>query len=162
LVPLVHPERWDPTTRDLEQRGVEVITRGDGLRLDLKGFLEQRRDLYDVVLISRPHNMKEALPLVRECAPRARVVYDAEAIFAQRDLQLLHLQGIEVSGSIAESRIREEAGLVRSADSVTAVSAADARTLTTMGAVRVAVVGHNQDARPPSSAFDEQADPSSI
>src|SRR5207244_11973309 len=91
LFPLLHPERLDPTTRDLEQRGVEVITRGDGRRLDLKGFLEQRRDLYDVVLISRPHNMKEALPIVRRFAPRARVVYEVEAIYAECVLRQVRL-----------------------------------------------------------------------
>ena len=158
LFPLLYPERLEPCTGNLQALGIEVITGRGDRRLDLRAFLEQRTGLYDLVLISRPHNMKEALPLVRECAPRARVVYDAEAIFAQRDLQLLHLQGIEVSGSIAESRIREEAGLVRSADSVTAVSAADARTLTSMGAVSVQVVGHHVDVRPTSRSFDERAD----
>lgn len=157
LFPLLHPERLDPTTRDLEQRGVEVITRGDGRRLDLKDFLEQRRDLYDVVLISRPHNMKEALPIVRRFAPRARVVYDAEAIFAERELRLLRLQGGAFNERFAQARIRLEGSLVGQADAITAVSAHEAKILEQFGARRTYVVGHSLDLRPTAPGYDERA-----
>lgn len=158
LFPLLYPERLDPTTRDLEQRGVEVITRGDGRRLDLKGFLEQRRDLYDVVLISRPHNMKEALPIVRRFAPSAHVVYDAEAIFAERELRLLRLQGGAFNDRFAQARIRLEGGLVGQADAITAVSAHEAKILGQFGARRTYVVGHSVDLRPTAPGYDERAD----
>jgi GT2 family glycosyltransferase/glycosyltransferase involved in cell wall biosynthesis len=155
--PFLYPERNEPSTSELQALGVEVITRDDGRRLNLKQFLERRRDLYEVVLISRPHNMKEALPLVREAAPHARLVYDAEAIFAERELQLRRLHGITTSDTAARATISREGSLVAKADAVTAVSEHEARTLASFGARRTYVVGHQLNARPTSTRFQDRA-----
>lgn len=67
-------------------REVEIVT-GRGIT-GLAEFLRERADYYDVVVVSRPHNMDRFL-----CACRAApaflastsLVYDAEAIFATRE-----------------------------------------------------------------------------
>jgi glycosyltransferase involved in cell wall biosynthesis len=120
--------------------------------------MERRPEHYDVILISRPHNMKEALGFIREVAPRARIVYDAEAIFALRDLQLLALNGTPASVVAADSLVRNEVSLVRSADAVTAVSIREADTFREFGVPEAHVVGHLADPRPTRTAFKDRAD----
>jgi GT2 family glycosyltransferase/glycosyltransferase involved in cell wall biosynthesis len=155
--PLQDPEPIQPCTSDLEALGIEVITRRGGPRLDLETFLKRRSGHYDVVLISRPHNMKEALPFLRKVAPRARIVYDAEAIFAVRDLQLLELKGIPAGRAIAEAMIRDEVSLARSADAVTAVSRREAHVFEDFGVPGALVVGHSLEPRPASTPFSHRA-----
>jgi GT2 family glycosyltransferase len=155
--PLLFPERLEPCTSDLQGLGVEVITGAGDRRLDLKEFLECRSDHYDVILISRPHNMKEALPFIREAAPRARIVYDAEAIFAMRELQLLALDGAPARADVADALVREEASLVRSADAVTAVSSQEAKTFRDFGVRQTHVVGHLVEPRPTRAAFADRS-----
>lgn len=155
--PLLFPERLEPCTSELEAIGVEVITGAGDRRLDLKEFLERRPDHYDVILVSRPHNMREAAPFVRAASPRARIVYDAEAIFAMRELQLLALEGAPASANVAEALVRDEASLVRSADAVTAVSPREASTFRDFGVLETHVVGHLVDPRPTPAPFVDRS-----
>lgn len=155
---LQDPERLEPCTSELEARGIEVITGPAGRKLDLKRFLEQRPGHYDVVLISRPHNMSEVAPFVRDAAPGARLVYDAEAIYAQRDLQKLRLEGATVNGATAETMIRDEMELVRPADAIIAASPVEARTFREFGAPGTHVVGHCVEVRPTPTPFSERKD----
>jgi len=156
--PLQDAERREPCTSELEALGVEVITGPGGRKPDLKTFLKARPDHYDIVVISRPHNMKEVLPFLRRLAPRARIVYDAEAIFALRELQMLGLQGKPASPATAEAMIREEVSLARSADAVTAVSPREAQVFQEFGVPSVHVVGHLVEPRPSSTPFQDRAD----
>lgn len=156
--PLQDPERLEPCTSDLEALGIEVITGPGGRKPYLKAFLKRRSGHYDVVLISRPHNMKEVLSFVRKAAPLARIVYDAEAIFAVRDLQLLGLQGTPPGRRTAEALIREEVSLARAADAVTAVSPREARVFGEFGVPAARVVGHCVEPRPASTRFKDRSD----
>jgi GT2 family glycosyltransferase len=156
--PLQDSERLEPCTSELEALGVEVIADPDGRKPDLRAFLKRRSGYYDVVMISRPHNMNEVLQFIRSVAPKARVVYDAEAIFAIRDIQLLGLQGTPASRARAEAMIREEVGLARSADAVTAVSPREARVFQDFGVPGAHVVGHLVESRPASTPFKDRAD----
>jgi GT2 family glycosyltransferase len=156
--PLLFPERLEPYCGELQSRGVEIITGPADRRLDLKEFLERRSDHYDVILISRPHNMKEAFPFIREVAPRARIVYDAEAIFALRELQLLALHGIPAGVAAADALVRDELSLVRFADAVTAVSPREADTFRKYGVRDAYVLGHFIEPRPTTTLFRDRAD----
>jgi GT2 family glycosyltransferase/glycosyltransferase involved in cell wall biosynthesis len=51
---------------------------------DLRAHLSQTWVHYDVVLVSRPHNFDRVASTVRECQPRAVLVYDCEALFWRR------------------------------------------------------------------------------
>ncbi len=66
---------------------VEVMLRWG--TAELERFLAERRGFYQALLVSRPHNLKD-LAAIRERRPTlldgVRVIYDAEALFAMRDL----------------------------------------------------------------------------
>jgi glycosyltransferase involved in cell wall biosynthesis len=155
---LQDPERVEPCTSELETLGIEMIIGPAGHKPDLKRFLESRPNHYDVVLISRPHNMREVLPFVREAAPDAKLVYDAEAIYAKRELQRLRLDGATVDGALAAALVREEMSLVRPADAVIAASAGEARTFEEFGVPGAHVVGHRVQVRPTMMPFSERRD----
>jgi glycosyltransferase involved in cell wall biosynthesis len=156
--PLQEPRRVEPCTSGLEARGIEVITGPADRKLDLKAFLESRPNHYDIILVSRPHNMKEVRPFLREAAPRSRIVYDAEAIYAQRELRLMRLQGVPVSNAEADALIQDEMSLVHVADEIVAASPLEARAFERFGALHAHVVGHHVDVRPTATPFKERAD----
>ena len=67
--------------RELTDAGVRIV---EG---DLRTHLSHPWVNYDVVVVSRPHNFSRAAATVRECQPRARLVYDCEALFWRRMLR---------------------------------------------------------------------------
>jgi O-antigen biosynthesis protein len=69
----------------MSRRGVRV------LHGDLEAHLRHPVTTYDLVMISRPHNYEQIGGLVRECQPRAAILYDAEALFFRRIEQLAEL-----------------------------------------------------------------------
>jgi glycosyltransferase involved in cell wall biosynthesis len=95
---------------------------------------------------------------LRAAAPLARIVYDAEAIYAHRELRLLRLQGHDVGDDVAEAMVRDEVNLVHSADAIVAASGLEADTFEKFGGPRAHVVGHHVEIRPTSAHFSERAD----
>ena len=104
----------------------------------LADFLRDRRGYYDAVIASRPHNMqffRAALAEVPDFIPASRIVYDAEAIFATRDLAAL-------DAAASASAIRSEAAIAAGAAAVLAVNEAEAAEFRAAGARNVRVLGH--------------------
>jgi GT2 family glycosyltransferase/tetratricopeptide (TPR) repeat protein/glycosyltransferase involved in cell wall biosynthesis len=95
----------------------------------LEAFLEQRRGVYDVLVVSRPPNLQALLPL-RQRRPDLfagmRLVYDAEALFALREIAEAAVKGRPMSRAAAQARLAAELGLARGADQVFVVSERDA------------------------------------
>jgi GT2 family glycosyltransferase/glycosyltransferase involved in cell wall biosynthesis len=158
FLPLQAPGRVEPCTSELEACGIEVISGPADRKLDLEAFLESRPGHYDVIFVSRPHNMKEVQPFLRGSAPQARIVYDAEAIYAHRELRLLRLQGHDVDDNVAETMVRDEVSLVHSADAIVAASGLEARTFEKFGGPNAHVVGHHLEVRPTATPFKERVD----
>ena len=67
--------------RELIDAGVRIV---EG---DLRSHLSQPWVNYDVVVVSRPHNFSGVEASIRECQPRALLVYDCEALFWRRMLR---------------------------------------------------------------------------
>ena len=101
-------ESWPSVYQDIP-RTVEVIL--DSGAPGLEAFLRERSGFYDVVLVSRPHNM-EVFRRVWDAHPEwlsnARVVYDAEAIFALREIARREVLGDALPASEAERLIAAE------------------------------------------------------
>jgi glycosyltransferase involved in cell wall biosynthesis len=109
-------------------RTVEVAL-GYGLA-GLEGFLETRRGLYDVLLVSRPTNLAALLPLRArrpELFAGLRLVYDAEALFALRENAQAVVCGRPYEAVQATARIEQEVALAQGASDVLVVSETDAR-----------------------------------
>jgi GT2 family glycosyltransferase/SAM-dependent methyltransferase len=112
----------------------------------------------DIVWVSRPHNMeafrKERVDTGRPS--RARVIYDAEAIFAERDWLQAQVLGSEISSRVKSAWLDRELDLARAADAVVVVSERDRETMASGGVNNVSVVGFRVPANPTAAAFDER------
>jgi glycosyltransferase involved in cell wall biosynthesis len=122
FMPTTDPTPYEPETSELQQLGVEVL---HGAR-DIHATLAERPELYDVAIVSRPHNA-HLLDVVRSFNPHATLVYDAEAVFAVRELLQASVEGIVVPDAEARDRVDGELGLMDGADVVLTVSEPERR-----------------------------------
>src|SRR5262245_26236595 len=147
--PLSFPSEGWPTVYGDIPREVEVLL-GRG-RAGFEAFLAERQGLYDVILISRPHNMQLLRPsLVRESRRRDAVpiVYDAEALSSLREAGQRGLNGGEPSAQDLKSLVAEEARLADGVRAVVSVSEAEATLFRVAGIGPVYVLGHAVAAEP--------------
>lgn len=140
-------------------REVEVL-RGMDASL-LQSYLEARVGAYDLVWISRPYNMARLGERDREkkLLGGTRLVYDAEALFALREIREAEiLQGKPLSRKEGSERIEKEVALARNADRVVAVSEEEAQQFRRQGIAEVRVIGHALPAAPTAAPFEERKD----
>lgn len=155
--PMYFSELPQPETRSFEASGIEILERPrTGVDVaDVRAILTERRGLYEKVLVSRPHSAVLVVPIVRELAPTAEIVYDAEALFYRREqAQAGGRETKEVR------RTREvEARLIDAADKVVGVAEGEARLM--RGLARndaVFVWGHAVEARATERPFGLRSD----
>ncbi len=135
-------ESWSEVYADLP-RTLEVV-KHPGVA-GLGPFLAERRGHYDLVLVSRPHNMlrlRAALAADASLLDGAALVYDAEALFALRDVAGRRLRGEPVPASEEAALVRQEVALAGAADVVFAVSEAERDRFAEGGHGDVRVLGH--------------------
>jgi GT2 family glycosyltransferase len=123
------------------------------------GFLEDRAGYYDAILISRPHNM------ARFVEERTRhpgwyrgvgIAYDAEALFAMREVRRLDLAGTPLSDAEIRSRTLDELLLASDADSVITVNEAEAQLFRDAGFGNVHVLGHAMVPQPTEPSWQDR------
>jgi GT2 family glycosyltransferase/tetratricopeptide (TPR) repeat protein len=123
--------------------GTEVML-GHGAKR-FEQFLEDRAGVYDVMLVSRPPNMAW-IERLRRRRPRLfegmRVVYDAEALFALREIAQEAVLGRPLARDEQRRRIGAEIALAGTADRVLAVSQRDADWFAAAGLRDVRIVAH--------------------
>ncbi|MDA8089115.1 MAG: glycosyltransferase, partial [Nitrospiraceae bacterium] len=163
LFPLLFPERLEPCTSRLQQKGIEVIfgEKGKkGKKPDFKAFYAARPDYYDVVWISRPHNMEAIINVIKAINPAQKIIYDAEALFSAREILKLELGGSVISEAEKESMLKKEIGLMDKADAVVTVSGRERETIRkfTGGKKNIRVVGHTYSINSTPSGFDRRRD----
>jgi GT2 family glycosyltransferase/glycosyltransferase involved in cell wall biosynthesis len=155
--PLSFPaEDWGSVYADVP-REVEVML-GAG-RGGLEPFLRERRGLFDVILVSRPHNMEMVRTVL---APEGGgtdptpVVYDAEALWCLREVGQRHLKGTPLAPAQVQALVAAEARLAEGAAAVISVSAAEGEMFRAAGMHPVFVLGHAVEAAPTPAGFDER------
>jgi GT2 family glycosyltransferase/glycosyltransferase involved in cell wall biosynthesis len=159
LFPMVRFSETSAAIRASVPAEVEALT--DRHFPQLAEFLRQRRGFYDAILVCRPHNMKLFVqiggtdPALRG---EARIIYDAEAIFATREVLRRAAAGTPLASDAAAKLLDEELALARRADIVLSVSPAEQRVFAEHGAARVFVVGHALQATPTQAAFEDRTD----
>ncbi|MDF9790211.1 glycosyltransferase involved in cell wall biosynthesis [Methylorubrum extorquens] len=131
--------------RDLDERIEISYASGD------EGFarlIAERRDHYDVLWVSRPHNILfvtqalHAAGLDPRSFVRSKVIFDSEALFALRDFVTeAATAGSAVAADLAWQAERETR-LFGLADAVVCVSPAEARVLARYSACNATVLGH--------------------
>ncbi len=121
----------------------EVIL-GQGLD-GLEDFLAARRGVYQAMLVSRPPNQRrvQALRARRpDLFEGLRLIYDAEAIFAERDIARAACLGPPISPDQAAAMVAAELALAEGCDQVLTVSERDAARFRAAGQAEVAVLCH--------------------
>lgn len=140
--------------RDLDRR-VEVI---DGYGVScLRTFLRGRDSYYGTVWVSRPHSMAALKDVLPDWAEGARIIYDAEAIFAQREIEQRRILNNEViDPETCREMIDREIEPARAVNAVVAVSENDAKQFRTLGCPSVHVLGHVMDVQPTPAGYAQR------
>jgi GT2 family glycosyltransferase len=136
-------------------REVEVMN--DAGPATLEVFLKSRLGYYDVIVVSRPHNMEFLQPILKnhpDWFEKIRVIYDAEALFAFREAGLRALQGSPMPQSEFEEILKREIARASGADVIVAVSEGDHRAMLEHGAKDVVLLGHALEPRLTDQPFD--------
>ena len=156
LYPLVVPdESWADAYSDVP-RDIELML-GAGEH-ELPSFLRERLPDSDVLLVSRPHNMQAVAFALSKLPALSKppLVYDAEAIFAHREIARRRLLGMPVTEQEERRLVTEELALARIADAVLTVSELDRQQFVEGGLRRVNMLGHSLTPTPTPSAFQSR------
>lgn len=116
----------------------------------LESFLEERTGIYDVIFVSRPPNMAfvDALWDRRpELFKGMRLIYDAEAVFALREIGQAAILGRPLSPAEAHRRLATELVLAKKATTVLTVSRQEADCFSRAGFGDVRVLMHSMETR---------------
>ncbi|MEL7217670.1 MAG: glycosyltransferase, partial [Pseudomonadota bacterium] len=104
----------DPVyTPQLQALGVEVIS-GPEFRGAFDGFIRERADLYDMVLVSRPHVAREYLGSIREASAATIVYYGHDLHFAR--MQAAVEKGHDIPAHEIEEMRELELSVCRASD----------------------------------------------
>ncbi|MEO6755176.1 MAG: glycosyltransferase [Chthoniobacteraceae bacterium] len=157
LYPLQSPDEHRDAARGSLPADIEIAF-GEGVA-GLKAFLETRRGSYDVILVSRPHNMK-VVAQIRASSPQlfdgTRTWYDAEALFAARTICAARLHGKPLDEGAAALMIAKETSLAETADVISVVSPLEARYFSEQGRQNVHILKHCLPLRPSPAGFHER------
>lgn len=156
--PLQIPQKVQPYTYNLQQKGVEVFFNDIPEKLDFQRFYESRKDYYHLVWISRPHNMEEIADVIQNANPNQRIIYDAEALYSAREVLQLELNGYKLSQEEKKSMIESEIELMHKADIVVTVSEAERKMIKNAGFHNVQVLGHCVAAEETEKSFKQRKD----
>ena len=158
LYPLsVIDEDFTTTYTDIPKT-IEIMNGAGPGMLEL--FLENRRNYYDILIVSRPHNMDILRPVMAshpEWFANMRIVYDAEAVFANRTAGLRKLSGDPMSTEEFEQTVRKEVELASMVDGIIAVSEQDAAAFKRHGINSVNVLGHALASTPHPNRYNERS-----
>jgi len=106
--------------------GIRSIVRsrdrhGDAVPGMLSNYIKYHGQDYDIILISRPHNLQHIVTHLKKDLPIDKIVYDAEALFYERAF-LKH----EITGTPSlmecEKQKRQELDLITTVDNIMVVS----------------------------------------
>ncbi|NEP85840.1 MAG: glycosyltransferase [Okeania sp. SIO2C2] len=152
---LSHLEDWSTIYCNIPQT-VEVM-RGYGLIM-LEDFLKERKGYYDLVLISRPHNIKHLNSILAKenILKSAKIIYDAEAIFSIRDYEYKRLNQITFTEIERQTAIKEEIKLAKNSHHIITVSSQEQQQFIAQGYTNVSLLGHSLSINPTPKTFAER------
>lgn len=119
-------------------------------------FIQNRSEYYDFIWISRPHNLKLLYNQIKEYRHQSFVIYDAEAIFAEREFQKEKLMNPDLNYNNFLMQIEDEVNLCRIADQVVAVSERDAEIFKKHAVQNISVLGHALKVQPGNKSFEDR------
>lgn len=145
---------YQPITNDLQQLGIEVLFGG---ALSPTQTLIERAHLYDIVIVSRPNNAPVFLNLAQRYQSEALLVYDAEALFAVREILQAEIENRPLTEVQKRFLVNEELQHMRAADVVVTVSDQERDLVLSQRAHKdVRVWGHAIQPHKPRNSFDNR------
>jgi len=111
----------------------------------LEAFLRQRHADFDVIFISRPHNMmlfNKVFARLPDALRSKFIVYDAEAVFASRVVLQWEVLGKPMSQAEANDRVKRELELARHAHTILTVGDHETRLFHDAGYKNIHVLRH--------------------
>lgn len=139
--------------------GVKFVKRRSGKLTWLGPFLKKYHPSFDVILVSRLHNLIEFNKALRDY-PQIRalktIIFDAEAIVAFRES--LRREVLDLPLQASDISVDEEVELARDADIIIAVNELDAAPFRIAGYANVKVIGHAISPRFGLRPHDERSD----
>ena len=155
--PLLYAEEeWSKVYLDIPKE-IEVMV--DYGMEELEKFLIERKNYFDTILVSRPHNMyylKIILDKRPDLFKAVKIIYDAEAVFGLRDIEREKLKGKIISKELINHMLNEELELARGVDKIVAVSESERRLFNLNGFRDVCVLGHSIQVNPSSNSFKDR------
>lgn len=155
--PLSSSERIEPCTSILQQRGIEVMYDAKN-KLNFPQFYMERKNLYDVIWISRPHNMNIIYDLIKIINNQQKIIYDCEALFSKRNILRIELEGKKISDDEKNRIISQEISLVNKADMVVTVSEQEKTFIQNYIKNPIMVIGHTVEVKPTPNPFENRND----
>ena len=152
------PETPEARYRDISPH-VECLT--GSLSEDLRQLLEDRRDYFDFIFVSRPHNMeglRHVLSGSKDAGNRTQVIYDAEALFCSREIAQRKLEGKTLSPDRVRSMIEDEVSLADIAHTIVTVSETERAHFDGYVSCNISVVGHAMESQPGPAPFKDRKD----
>ena len=152
--PLQTPQDdWSKVYTALPERTEIVLNQG---LPGLSDFLERYASSFDIIIVSRPHNM-EPFAAIRRKHPHwfagATIAYDAEALFSLREIERAKVMGKPLTEAQGKALIAKELALAKTADRIVAVSEVEAQQYRAAGCNDVIVLGHALELQPTASDF---------
>jgi GT2 family glycosyltransferase len=160
VFPKQHPHINTHWTKTLQEMGVECINDGRSF----EEFCEQRKDFYDIIFASRPHNLEQCIDYIKSHQSNAKIVYDAEALFYARERIKRQLLNVPEDASFLEA-IQRELKLLDHADMTILVSEGEIQTVLSERLAlgfnkpkNLQAIGHSIDPNTTTPSFDQRKD----
>ena len=151
-------ETWAEVYKDIPPEVEVILDRG---RRDIQKFLLERAQQYDLIYVTRSHNLAALDPVLTELqglVDGVKIVYDAESLFSLREIERLRLEGKKVSPRDEEELVSAEMRLMKNCHSIVSVSESERRALNARGYRSVHLLGHALSASPTPKSFKERKD----
>lgn len=126
--------------------------------LSLGRFLHERAGRFDLLLVSRPDNLRSVLSARPASWLGVPLLYDAEAIWANRTALQRAVEGTPLSTQEADRLLQQEVDLARAASHVMAVNETEAAIFRERACPSVNVVGQGFTPQPTSRPWAERDD----
>lgn len=122
-------------------------------------FLERHAASFDGIIISRPHNMRIFRAIVAQSLASAEippVLYDAEALYAEREITKREVLGKPLAAHEARRMLSDELDMASVAQIVVTVNQSSADAFTVAGHGDVRILGHAIAPHPTSRGYERR------
>ncbi len=127
----------------------------------LAEFLRGRPGYYDAIIVCRPHNMEVFLAATRDdpsAIEGAQIIYDAEALFASREIRRRAVQNLPSTAEDEDKLLRSEIALLKHASTLISVSRGEQEVFRRHCDAPVHLLSHAFELQPSDESFSERKD----